>query len=56
VGGFDSLDPLGAPDPVDRPGSRTVGEYADEVERAGDQTYTDEGRDAPYRRGDGGLQ
>ena len=49
-------DPFGVPDPVDRPASGTVGGYADEVERAGEHTYADERRDAPYRPGDGGLR
>jgi hypothetical protein len=49
-------DPFGVPDPVDRPASGTVGGYADDVERAGEHTYGDERRDAPYRPGDGGLR
>jgi hypothetical protein len=47
------LDPV---DPLDRPAPRTVGEYVDEVERAGEHTYADDRRDAPYRPGDGGLR
>jgi len=51
--------PPAAPDPLAAPGrlgrEPTVGEYVDDVERAGEHTYGDERPEAPYR-GDGGLR